>query len=297
MKVIHLGNQANVAATLVEALNRIEGVDAKCYNVKGYHHQGFGGTIYQPVLCSSTAGVEWFNMINEISSELMSADIIHVHASYLTASHLRGLCCDNIVLHFHGSEIRNKYSGPLVLGVEAADLVLYSTKDLEKSVKRYRYKSKPMWLPNPVDKRVFKPIKPYCDNRKHCVLYFRTVTEPLGASNRMVSLIEEKLGVPVEIIIREENWVPYDEMSELLNKYEYFLNDLSGDAELSYTSLQMLATGGKAITTSIDMIKDGEFNVISEFDETHDADTIAKVLHEEYKKIIEKNDRRKTQSK
>jgi len=286
MKVIHIFNQANVAATFVEALNRLPDVEAECHTTKLMHKPGFGATVHD-------IGRDWMVMIHNLLPTLYEADIIHIHTSFLTVAFLRlqGLKLINtpIILHFHGSEIRDRYHEQLINGIECANRIMYSTPDLLSSIEKFDLALPPIHVPNPVSRNVFKPIKPYCDERKEAVLYFRTETEPLKLSRRMVELVEKKTGYPVEVIDRANNWIPHDEMAQLLNKYNYFLNDLAGDDALSYTSHQMLATGGKVITTSADMISRNEIRIIDILPEEYDADKSVMILYNEYKRLIEES--------
>lgn len=279
MKIIHLGNQANVAANICNGLNRYPKIEAECHNIADNHYKGFGAKVHK---------THWIGMIKKLMPKLKEADIIHIHASYVSVYVLRmespTLAGKPIVLHLHGSEIRNKFDEKRIRGLDSANKVLYSTLDLKESVDKYDLENPAVWIPNPVDKTIFKPIKPYCSNRSG-ILYFRTITEPLKKSQEMVELVEKEMGMPVEVIDRSKSFIPHDKMSHKLNHYEYLLDSYLPD-KLSYTSLQMLATGGKVINVTPKYLKEKNIEIVKKFPEEHLLGKVARQIKNIYEDII-----------
>lgn len=275
MKVIHLGNQANVAANLVNGLNKYSDYEAEVHTIKRMHYEGFGAKVHD---------INWVGMLHKLMLKLTEADIIHIHASYVTVYVLRMenaiLAGKPIVLHLHGSEIRNKFNEKRMRGLGAADRVIYSTPDLKESVEAYELEHPPIYLENPIDKTIFKPIKPYCDERAG--IWF-SKTRTLDNVKKCVKLAEKELEKPVEVANRSEEWIPHNEMSTLYNKYEYVLNNAQTSARgsLSYTSLQMLATGGKVIS-----VVDDEVKIYKKFPEKHSLKNVTKRLVKIYDEIV-----------
>ena len=145
MKVLHLNNPAQVATNLVKAQKEL-GVDATLAvtSTKGWH-TNFDHNLSKVNTSSIKGKIDIGKKLYDLIKE---CDILHYHGQAVSHGYRdlvmwSGIMGKPVILHHHGSEIRNKDYPKF-----ANDLVKYryvSTPDLLEFVPNAE------WLPNPVD--------------------------------------------------------------------------------------------------------------------------------------------------
>ena len=157
-----------------------------------------------------------------------------------------------VVLHYHGSDVRNTPPQARRKQEQLADVILLATPDLLD----YEYLHEPIWLPNPVDTRLFAPRK-IPENGRGLVM-----TKPHQRVDDTMQRLHD-LGhgdISWNIIVRYDDagrnfpGTMYAQMPSLLEQYQYY-------AEISWnyyerkwyvdfdstTGLQALSMGLKLI--------------------------------------------------
>ena len=154
MKILHLNNPAQVATNLVKAQKEL-GVDATLAvtSTKGWH-TNFDYNLSKVDTSSIKGKIDVGKKLYDLIKE---CDILHYHGQAVSHGYRdlvmwSGIMGKPVVLHHHGSEIRNKDYPKF-----ANELVKYryvSTPDLLEFVPDAE------WLPNPVDVQDLKYSEP-----------------------------------------------------------------------------------------------------------------------------------------
>ncbi len=274
MKVLHVGNIAGVASLLVEGLSR-RGVEADLIVTKP-HPYGFP---HETVV--NLPARRFLLYLLKLSPKY---DVIHLHdllymkqfnIDVLLLSALR-LFGKKVICHFHGSLLRESHNKLRVMMIfKTLNHILVSTPDL------IRYCENAVWLPNPVDIEVFKPM----GSRREGVLYFRHWYEP--EKEDYVRKMCEDMGLKLTIITPEYPPIPYREMPKFLNKFEVFI-DRFNIPSLSKTALEALACGCKVISWK------GPIENPEKITRIHDLHVVTEKLLKSYKtsKIQKRDERR-----
>jgi len=164
-------------------------------------------------------------------------DIIHVHDLFeLIPLILHKYKNEKIViLHYHGTRLRNTPQKERLESEKIADNVIVSTKDLLKILPNATY------LPNPIDTEFFHPIPRKKGNVEKKFIIINEALDRKLITNRLEEL---KLG-EVEIIDRKTQFVPYSEIPKLFGNYTTYVDIRYQKGKLidafSATALQALA--------------------------------------------------------
>jgi glycosyltransferase involved in cell wall biosynthesis len=191
-------------------------------------------------------------------------DILHIHSLDKLVPILKLLYPKKpIVLHYHGSEIRKKWS-LRVKYWSKADAILYSTPDLleQDTPKRANY------LPNPVDTDLFYE-QPNVYRKPKTAIVFQYLVE-----KDKVEKYAQALGVSLVFLERR---IPHSMMPETLNRYEYYV-DRTQIPSLSKTALEALACGLKVVRW------DGV--VLQGLPEEHKPENVVRTLVSVYDSIL-----------
>lgn len=150
VKVLHIGNPANVAAQLREGL-RSSGVAESLVLETHNNRLNFAEDARFTWDWVST----WSQRIERrlsyallLKSLISQSDILHIHASgevAIAVARWARAFGKPVVRHFHGDELR---SGDVSAEFSNANAVIVSTPDLLRHVPR-KWKGKAMWIPNP----------------------------------------------------------------------------------------------------------------------------------------------------
>ena len=160
-------------------------------------------------------------------------DIIHVHYA-LNLSTIRFFLgkkvSRNIVLHLHGSDVRNlplKYRLILEFEKFRAKLVLFSTPDLAQWTNG-------LWIPNIIDFEKFKVInKPVYKNR----VLVHVSKHPIKNMELIHRVVQELKEFKFDFL----EGVPYKKVPNIIKKYPLVLGQLSGSYGAS--ELEAMACG------------------------------------------------------
>lgn len=152
-----------------------------------------------------------------------------------------------IIIHYHGTDIRGGWNDMRKYW-EPADSILVSTLDLLEGAPE-----KAIYLPNTVDTDIFKPILGLM--KPNTALFFFIQRTDIQEKSALCSSIEnlewaenisKDMDLELTILDRDNAYVPYPELPEYLNQFEYFI-DRKQYSSLSKTALEALACGLKVI--------------------------------------------------
>jgi len=224
-KVLHIWNTAGVASVLAKFTDRLFGVRSVVHR-KAFDPYGL-----------TTYGELWDCGAKEFVLRCLLLarrfDIIHIHSLDKLVPLLKLLYPKKpIVLHYHGSDIRNKWSLRLKYWSKA-DAILYTTPDLLNQDTPTRA----VYLPNPVDTDLFRKL-PEIHREPRSALAFQKLVD-----KDRVERYAQELGLSVVFL---EPRIPHLMMPETLNKYEYYI-DQTQIPSLSKTALEALACGLKVV--------------------------------------------------
>lgn len=167
-------------------------------------------------------------------------DLIHVHAFDRIIPFLKILHPNKpIVLHYHGSDIRERWNERKRLWYKA-DALLVSTKDLLEGAPK-----DVIYIPNPVDTDLFHP--------KHTASQPNTAFHMKYFADDLAEEYAEKHGLKLHMHDSVENPIPYQKVADVLCDFGYYIDVKRVDLDfkvgecLSKIALQALACGLKVI--------------------------------------------------
>jgi hypothetical protein len=231
LKILHVWDQAGVACILAKH-HRRQGHDVKIAKRAGYDPFGISRFYGEPLL-----DMDGKAFLKLVTKEAGNYDLVHVHSLYKVIPELRKKHLDiKIVLHYHGSEVRNKQDDPLRAEAESkADAILGSTADLKADVDNMIY------MPNPVDTDHFT-LGSGPDDKAF------TIRTTRGDSQWVLDYLKKNnFDIRVDVIDREANPIQYSEVPAFLKKYGTYVDIKYIDGLLleamSKTGLESLACG------------------------------------------------------
>ncbi len=236
MKVLHVWNTAGVASTLAKYQSKVLGW--KTWVIARKKYDPYGLTTYGEALNTSAYGFA-------LRALLYAAryDVIHVHDldSIIPLIRLVHGHRKHVVIHYHGSSIRDKWLEKRARW-SRADLVIVATRDLLASAPK---DAEARFLPNPVDTELFRPL-PHVKREPGTALFFYDETPKLKSSLEWARETARKLGLKLVVHDRSRRPIPYKLLPEFLNRFEYFIDHNWVEA-LSKTALEALACGLKVV--------------------------------------------------
>ncbi len=258
MRVLHIWNTAGVASIMARYQKRLLGWNTWVVMRKVFDR--FGLTTYGEVI---DAGAKMFT-----ARALWMArkfDIIHVHTFDKIVPLLKMLYPrKKVILHYHGTDIRNRWREKERYW-RRSDIVLVSTFDLLSGAP-----SHVIYLPNPVDMELFRPMPELRRQRTALHIIKREQDEDID----WVRKVARKLDLELTVIDRIKNPIPHSDLPKVLNKFEYYI-DQNYIPALSKTALEALACKLKVVRW--------DEKIIEGLPEEHNPENV--VL--ELKKIIE----------
>ena len=252
MKVLHVHNVAGVACVIAKFMDRMFNTESLVVMRKIFDKHGL-----------MTYGEAWNCSAEVFALKVLllsrKFDIIHVHDFDKIVPWLKRFYRKPVILHYHGSRIRNRWNERKKYWSKA-DVLLYSVKDVEGP----NMPSYAVWMPNPVDTDFFKPLNV---NR-----------EPKSALAMTTFLDKEKAleyasRYNLKLTIKKAN-VPHKLMPKLLNKFEYYIDVKTTGFSTSKTGLEALACGCKVINYY------GE--IVDKLPEEHKPENVASELKRIY---------------
>lgn len=270
MNVLHIWNQAGVSSLL-----------AKYQNLIGYESAVIQQTKHDPTGISKYYGNVLYQKKSNFLFHCLSAsrlyDIIHLHDAWFMVVPLSILYPrKKIIMHYHGSLVRNNTLGKMRLKNERlVNKILVATPDLLE----YEYTKPPFYLPDPIDDQLFAPRTITKNSRGFAWLKHTQQDEQLR------SLLISK-NFPFHLETRQrikgmKNGLPYYEMPDFLSNYEYYIDiPIINDKLIKANSclgLQCMSLGLKVVSW--------DFSIKSKLPEQHKPENVVKKLDEIYQSL------------
>jgi len=185
-----------------------------------------------------------------------------------------------VILHYHGLDIRGRWQRRKRLWA-SADRVLVSTPDLLEGAPEGV-----MYVPNPVDTELFKPLTPPEERLPKGLLIIKMARRHQFRHIKPIAdRIASRYGIRYDVHFSDLKPIRYLDMPKVLNRYQYFLDIPHGFTEkdrvvlnaLSLTGLQALACGCKVLTLN---------GCLDRLPRQHMPDTVARKLLKLYDTVI-----------
>lgn len=216
MRTLHIGDVAGVPQNLRDG-QRIFGYKSEVLSF-GEHRFKYGADISFSLHDSISRKINTLYNIIKISFQY---DVLHFHTSSLHSTGLDLLIWKSlgkkVVIHYHGSEIRNKKQ-PL-LQKYFSDRYIVSTPDLLAFVPNS------VWLPNPIDTKKYLFIESNQQDHKMRILHAPSKRSIKGTEYILQAI--EKLkreGYDIEFILLEN--VPHDEVLKQIELSDIIVDQL-----------------------------------------------------------------------
>ena len=247
MKILHLNNPAQVATNLVKAQKEL-GVDATLAvtSTKGWH-TNFDYNLSKVDTSSIKGKIDVGKKLYDLVKE---CDILHYHGQAVSNGYRdlvmwSGIMGKPVILHHHGSEIRNKDYPKF-----AKELVKYryvSTPDLLEFVPNAE------WLPNPVDVQDLKYSKPDVSGP------LKILHAPTNRQVKNTKAVETTIsalkgeGLDIEFTIVEDK--KHSELIKIVSKNDLVIDWLNPDYGIyGVFSIESMALGKTVICSLNDSL-------------------------------------------
>lgn len=262
--VLHIWNTAGVSSILAKYQKRLFGWNSWVVMRKKFDL--FGLTTYGDAFDCGT-------ILFYIKAILKSInyDLIHIHSLDKMVKFSKIIFPrKKVVLHYHGTDIRGKWDEKRKYW-KLADMIIVSTPDILEGAPEGT-----IYLSNPVDTDLFKPIPSL---RKKNTALFVLIRKPSSEGNlEWAEKTAKDMDLELTILDRDNAPVPYEELPEYLNKFEYFI-DRKKILSLSKTALEALACGLKVIRW--------DDKVVDSLPEEHRQENVVKHLKEIYMQVVQ----------
>jgi len=236
MKVLHIWNTAGVGSIIAKYMDRLFGTESLVVYRRAFDR--YGVTTYGELW---DCGAKMFTL--KCLLKVRKFDIVHIHSFDKIVPLVKLFYPKKpIVLHYHGSDIRGKWSLRRKYWSKANALI-YSTLDLADN----ETPKHAIYMPNPVDTEVFYPsaVKSTPKTAFH-VSY---------NADDVALKYAQQYNLKLTIYDRTKNGgIPHSKFPKILCQYEYYI-DVKRDAAgillkvpLSKTALEALACNLKVIT-------------------------------------------------
>ena len=242
MKVLHLNNPAQVASNLVSAQRKL-GIDANLAITGNKHlHDNYDYDL-------SSIPTQYFSGKFELGRKLYDlikgCDILHYHGQAISLGYRdllmwAGIMKKPVILHYHGSEIRNKSSSKFVDNF--VEHIYVSTPDLLKSVPNAE------WLPNPIN---LKKIG-YSDSvtNKNLVVLHAPSNRKIKNTKAVIDSIDilKNEGIEIELNLAEN--VGHEKLMQMISQSNIVIDWVNPDFGIyGVLSIESMAIGRPVICT------------------------------------------------
>ena len=280
MKVLHLNNPAQVASNLVFAQREL-GIDANLAITGNKNlHDNYDYDL-------STIPTKYFQGKFELGRRLYGlikdCDILHYHGQAISAGYRdlilwAGIMNKPVVLHYHGSEIRNKK--PSKFTNDFVKHIYVSTPDLLKSVPDAE------WLPNPtnLEKIVYSDL----DINEKLVILHAPSNRKIKNTQAVIDSIEvlKEEGIEVELNLAEN--IEHEKLMRMISQSHVVIDWVNPDFGIyGVLSIESMATGRPVICTLTDSLyKEYDLPIIN--CHPNDLSNTIRNIYSERENLIEK---------
>ena len=249
MKVLHLNNPAQVATNLVNA-QRSLGIESSLVvtSTKGWHSNfdhNLSDIDTKQVKGKLTVGKKLYDLIKE-------CDILHYHGQAVSEGYRdlvmwSGIMSKPVVLHHHGSEIRNKQYPKF-----ASNLVKHryvSTPDLLEFVPDAE------WLPNPANLDNLRYLEP--DIEGPLKILHAPTNRQVKNTEAVLSAISnlEEEGLDIQFTLVEDS--QHSELLEQISSHDLIIDWLNPEFGIyGVFSIESMASGRAVICSLTDSLYD-----------------------------------------
>ena len=242
MKILHLNNPAQVASNLVKAQRKL-GVDSNLV-ITGNKHL-HGNYDYDLSYIPTKYFQGKIDLGRRLYGLIQDCDILHYHGQAISAGYRdlimwAGIMNKPVILHYHGSEIRDKKPSKFTNNFVKHTYV--STPDLLKSVQNAE------WLPNPVnlEEIVYSDLD---KNEKLVVLHApsnRKIKNTQAIINAIQTLRSE--GLEIELNIAEN--VEHEKLLGMISESHIIVDWINPDFGIyGVLSIESMGIGRPVICT------------------------------------------------
>jgi hypothetical protein len=264
--ILHIWDQAGVGCILAKYQEQI-GHETLVIKRKGFDKFGIF-SYYKGKEVKSFLAMQFLRIAEKLASNY---DIIHIHdLMELVPRIKKKYNGKKVILHYHGSRLRNTSQEERENYEKYADLILVSTPDLKDYVDGE-------YLPNPVDTKLFSH-RDVIHNEK--VLSFMTESETPEIIEKLLK--KQKINLKYETISRKEKPILYEEMPKFLSNYEYLidLKYFNGAPIPAYSTLglQALSLGLKVLNHN--------YEIVEGLPDIHKPENVVQELEKKYSKIL-----------
>jgi len=251
MKILHVREIANVAATLVEGLKRL-GHEVTLKPMRMRRSQGALDLTGIPARLLEGGRINSYIRRNQF-------DVVHLHWAYMGWMGILGKY--PYLLHCHGSDLRRNLGWPLLKwltqrALQNAQRVFYSTPDLKALATRIRPDS--VFIPNPINVELFRPTKLPNSHGARILLISRL--EAVKGPETAVAMLRELKRREPAVQVDAFDWgvaksefadpglmnliptVPYGDMPSLLCRYDVVVGQFKLGI-VSMSELEAMACG------------------------------------------------------
>ena len=280
MKVLHLNNPAQVASNLVFAQREL-GIDANLAITGNKNlHENYDYDL-------STIPTKYFQGKFELGRRLYGlikdCDILHYHGQAISAGYRdlilwAGIMNKPVVLHYHGSEIRNKK--PSKFTNDFVKHIYVSTPDLLKSAPDAE------WLPNPtnLEKIVYSDL----DINEKLVILHAPSNRKIKNTQAVIDSIEvlKEEGIEVELNLAEN--IEHEKLMRMIAQSHVVIDWVNPDFGIyGVLSIESMATGRPVICTLTDSLyKEYDLPIIN--CHPNDLSNTIRNIYSERENLIEK---------
>jgi hypothetical protein len=265
MNILHVWDQAGVSCVLSKYQRRL-GHEVSILKRNGYDPFNFFSFYNEPLY-----DLDGKKFINFVIDESKKYDTIHVHSLYKIVPSIRKKYKNKIIiLHYHGSELRNGLADPSLQKLineadQKANLVFLSTPDLTKYPSEKR-----TYIENPIDIDHFKSLERPLEEK-----YFTFKTSQTDFNTFTEYLHKNNLKIDVTIHDRTITPISYGQMPEFFSNYSVYVDIRIVKNQiiesLSKTALEALACNLRVLSFDL--------KYLNEFPPKHSAaNVVAKIM-------------------
>ena len=201
MRVLNIWDTAGIASILAKYIHKLYNIETKVINRTNFNP-------YNIPLYGDAYNESAKRFILRSVLLAKKYDIIHIHDLDIIIP-LFKLYRKPIIIHYHGTSIRNKWKERVKFWSKA-DAIIVSTKDLLEDAP-----NDTIYLPNPVDTEYFSYKGSRVNGTAFHILY--------NADNEAKSIARE-FNLVLTVHDRKKEPINYLEMPYILSKYEYYID-------------------------------------------------------------------------